>query len=99
MSTPVSSSVLDRLYAIIEARKCNAPAGSYTAILFAKGPAEIAKKVGEEAIEVVLASAQAENNRIIAESADLIYHLLVLLAAHDIAPNELYAELERRMKP
>ena len=98
MSSPPSA-VLDRLYDIIQERKLGAPPGSYTAALLAKGRTEIAKKVGEEAIEVVLASAQAKNDRVIYESADLIYHLFVLLAAHDIAPSDLYAELERRMKP
>jgi phosphoribosyl-ATP pyrophosphohydrolase len=93
------SSVLDRLQAVIQERKAHAPAGSYTARLFAKGPAEIAKKVGEEAIEVVQASARGQNERIIYESADLLYHLSVLLAAHDIAPEAVYQELEKRMKP
>ena len=91
--------VLDHLYAIIQERKANAPAGSYTATLFAKGTGEISKKVGEEAIEVVLASARETDDRIVYESADLIYHLLVLLAAHEIPPDAVYAELERRMKP
>ena len=87
MSSPPSA-VLDRLYDIIQERKLGAPPGSYTAALLAKGRTE-----------VVLASAQAKNDRVIYESADLIYHLFVLLAAHDIAPSDLYAELERRMKP
>jgi len=90
---------LDRLYAIIEQRKANAPAGSYTASLFAKGQQEIAKKVGEEAIEVVLASAASQDERVIYESADLLYHLLVLLSYHNIKPEVVYLELERRMKP
>lgn len=90
---------LDKLCTIIQERKVSAPAGSYTASLFAKGEAEIAKKVGEEAIEVVQASAQGRADRIISESADLLYHLLVLLVAHNIAPGEVYSELEKRMKP
>jgi phosphoribosyl-ATP pyrophosphohydrolase len=94
-----SSATLERLYATILDRKANAPAGSYTASLFAKGRPEIAMKVGEEAIEVVQASALGQDDRVIYESADLVYHLLVLLAAHDIAPEDMYQELERRMKP
>lgn len=94
-----NQATLERLYSTILERKAHAPAGSYTASLFAKGRPEIAKKVGEEAIEVVQASALAQDDRVIYESADLVYHLLVLLAAHNIAPHDIYEELERRMKP
>ena len=59
----------------------------------------MAKKVGEEAVEVVLAAASQGRERLVSESADLVYHLLVLLAAHDLAPADLYAELQKRMKP
>jgi phosphoribosyl-ATP pyrophosphohydrolase len=98
MTVPDDAPVLDRLYATIQQRKAAAPAGSYTASLFAGGRARIAQKVGEEAIEVVLASAFGQDERVVYESADLLYHLLVLLADHDIAPEAVYAELERRMK-
>lgn len=97
MSTEAAT--LDRLTSIILARKRSAPSGSYTATLFAKGVTECAKKVGEEAIEVVQASALKQEDRIVYESADLMYHLLVLLAAHNIDPDDVYRELERRMKP
>lgn len=90
--------VLDRLSDIIAQRKANAPPESYTAALFAKGPTECAKKVGEEAIEVVQASALAQDERIVYESADLLYHLYVLLAAHGIPPESVYQELQKRMK-
>jgi phosphoribosyl-ATP pyrophosphohydrolase len=93
------TTTLDHLASIIQERKQSALSGSYTASLFAKGATECAKKVGEEAIEVVQASALNQEDRIVYESADLIYHLLVLLAAHDIDPNDVYRELERRMKP
>ena len=96
---PSDSTVLDRLYATIVQRKADAPAGSYTTSLFAQGRPRIAQKVGEEAIEVVMASALGQNDRVVYESADVLYHLLVLLAAHDIAPDDVYRELERRMKP
>jgi phosphoribosyl-ATP pyrophosphohydrolase len=95
----VPDNVLDRLYATIQERKQNAPPGSYTASLFAQGRARIAQKVGEEAIEVVVASVQGQDDRVVYESADLLYHLLVLLAEHGIAPQAVYSELERRMKP
>ena len=74
------------------------PANSYTAHLFEKGATEIAKKVGEEAIEVIVASAENDRGQLIYESADLIYHLLVLLAQHDIGVEELYQELAKRRK-
>lgn len=91
--------VLDQLYATIRQRRQAAPAGSYTARLFAEGRARIAQKVGEEALEVALASVQGQDDRVVYEAADLLYHLLVLLAEHDIAPDAVYNELERRMKP
>ena len=96
---PATTAVLDRLYATIRERKANAPAGSYTASLFAGGRARIAQKVGEEAIEVVVASIEGKDERVVYESADLLYHLFVLLAGHNIPPDAVYAELERRMKP
>jgi phosphoribosyl-ATP pyrophosphohydrolase len=94
----VNESILAELFSVIQSRKSNPPAGSYTARLFEKGPVEIAKKVGEETVEVIVASAHADRGRLIYESADLIYHLLVLLAAHDVELDEVLAELERRRK-
>lgn len=96
---PDTPPVLDQLYATICQRRHTAPAGSYTARLFAEGRARIAQKVGEEALEVALASVQGQDDRVVYESADLLYHLLVLLADHGIAPDIVYEELERRMKP
>ena len=89
---------LDELYAIICDRRDHAPAGSYTASLFAKGEDEIIKKVGEEAIEVVLAAKGQGRQRVIEEVADLAFHTLVLLAAKGIQPEEIRAELARRHK-
>ncbi|MFQ5342490.1 MAG: phosphoribosyl-ATP diphosphatase [Anaerolineae bacterium] len=90
--------ILDELFAVIQDRKATMPANSYTAQLFDKGPTEIAKKVGEEAIEVIVASAEQDRAQLVYESADLIYHLLVLLAQHDIAVEELYQELAKRRR-
>ena len=90
--------VLARLYEVIRQRKSNPPPGSYTASLFAKGEDEIAKKVGEEAIEVIVAAKGQGQERIVSESADLIYHLLVLLAEKEVAFEAVEAELKRRMK-
>jgi phosphoribosyl-ATP pyrophosphohydrolase len=94
-----SGNTIDCLYATIVDRRDHPREGSYTAQLFRQGNDEMAKKVGEEAVEVVLAAASQGRERLISESADLVYHLLVLLAAHDLAPSDLYAELRERMKP
>ena len=92
----MTSAVLDQLWSIIQARKQNLPQGSYTADLFRKGENEIVKKVGEEAIEVVVAAKGEGDDRIVYESADLIYHLLVLLAAKDLTWQDVESELARR---
>ena len=89
---------LDDLYQIICDRRDNPTAQSYTASLFAKGEDEILKKVGEEAVEVVLAAKAQGDARLIEEVADLTYHTLVLLASRGIDPAAVAAELERRHK-
>ena len=86
------------LYALIEDRRRNAPPGSYTASLFEKGRVEIVKKVGEEAVEVVIAATAQTRERVIYESADLIYHLLVLLVEQGVSWDEIEAELTKRRK-
>lgn len=86
------------LYQTILSRKQNPPPNSYTARLFAAGDVEIAKKVGEEAIEVIVASYKESDERLASESADLIYHLLVLLAARNVEWNAVEMELENRKK-
>ena len=88
--------VLDRLFKVIESRRGGDPAKSRTARLFQKGPAKIAQKVGEEAVEAVIAALVEPRERLAAESADLLYHLLVLWAAQGLRPAEVWAELERR---
>ncbi len=95
--TPVHT--LDRLFAVIQDRREHPREGSYTSRLFRQGNEEMAKKVGEEAVEVVLAATAQGSERLTSEAADLVYHLLVLLAAHDLGPGDLYRELEGRMKP
>ncbi|MBI4673745.1 MAG: phosphoribosyl-ATP diphosphatase [Chloroflexi bacterium] len=92
------SDVLNELYRTILTRKENPPPNSYTAKLFAAGDVEIAKKVGEEALEVIVASYKENDARLASESADLIYHLLVLLAARNVAWNAVEQELEARRK-
>ena len=92
------SETLNGLYQLILSRKENPPTDSYTAKLFAAGDVEIAKKVGEEAIEVIVASYKESDERLASESADLLYHLLVLLAARNVEWSAVEAELEKRRK-
>lgn len=87
---------LDRLFATIESRKGADPTSSYTAKLFGKGKAKIAQKLGEEATETVIAAMQGDRAEIAAESADLLYHLLVLWAETGVAPAEVWAILDKR---
>ncbi|MBI4788685.1 MAG: phosphoribosyl-ATP diphosphatase [Chloroflexi bacterium] len=93
-----AAAVLDRLFATIESRKTNAPEGSYTAKLFAAGEDEIVKKIGEEAIEVIVAAKGQGDARVVSELADLIYHAMVLLASRGITWRAVEEELARRMK-
>ncbi len=92
------SDVLDQLFATIQARKTNPPSGSYTAKLFEAGENEIVKKVGEEAIEVIVAAKGQGDDRVVSEMADLVYHAMVLLAARGIAWHAVEDELARRFK-
>ena len=89
---------LDDLYTVIASRKGGNPEESYTASLFDKGIAKIAQKVGEEAVETVIDGVSGPKERVISESADLLYHLLVLWAARDVKPEEIWAELDKRVK-
>ena len=88
--------VLDALFAVIEARKSADPAASYTAKLLAQGREKAAQKLGEEAVEAVIAAVAGDRAGLTRESADLLYHLLVLWAAAGLDPGEVWAELERR---
>lgn len=89
---------LTRLERIVEARIATAPAdgGSYTARLFAAGPRRIAQKVGEEGVEVALAAVCETPEKLVGESADLLFHLVVLLKARGLGLADVLAELERR---
>ena len=87
---------VDELYRIIVERKRNAPADSYVASLFQQGNDRIAQKVGEEAVEVVIAAKNDNKETIISESADLFFHHLILLAAHNVTFDEVMRELDRR---
>ncbi len=89
---------LDDLAAIIAQRAEASAETSYTKSLLAAGPARAAKKLGEEAIETVIAAIEGEPKALVSESADLIYHLLVVLKARGVALGDVLAELERRTK-
>lgn len=90
---------INDLYAVICERRDNPSAQSYTARLIAQGEDEIVKKVGEEAIEVILAAKGQGDQRVVEEVADLTYHVLVLLASRGIAPDAIRQELEKRHRP
>ncbi len=87
---------LARLAEVIESRRGGDPDKSYVARLFSKGTDAILKKVGEEATEVVMAAKDGDQPRIVGEVADLWFHTLVALAAFDLKPADVLAELERR---
>jgi phosphoribosyl-ATP pyrophosphohydrolase len=93
----IDGSILDRLYATIVARRGADPATSYTAKLMAQGTARIAQKLGEEAVETVIAAVTGEAPALAGESADLLYHLLVLWEDAGIAPADIWRALESRM--
>ena len=88
--------VLDRLYAVIDSRKGADPNTSYTARLFSRGRQQIAKKLGEEAVEALIEGVRGDKPKLIAESADVLYHLLTLWAATGVKPNAVWDELARR---
>ena len=87
---------LEKLYKIILDRKKKMPKGSYVASLFQQGKDRIAQKVGEEAVEVVIAAKGKDRKRIIAEMADLWFHSLILLASKEVTHDEVLQELEKR---
>jgi phosphoribosyl-ATP pyrophosphohydrolase/phosphoribosyl-AMP cyclohydrolase len=90
--------VLERLRAVIAARAVERPAGSYTVDLLDHGPVKVSQKVGEEAIEVVVAANAESPERLVSETADLLYHLLVLLEVKGVSPDAVWDELERRVR-
>ena len=88
---------ISRLYdTICQRRDHAAPSESYTARLITQGEDEIVKKVGEEAVEVILAAKGQGNARLVEEISDLTYHVLVLMALRGLTPDDIQAELERR---
>lgn len=92
----IDEGILLKLYDVIKDRKTADPETSYTARLYAKGINKIAQKMGEEAVETTIAAVVEGNDRLVRESADLLYHLLVVWAAKAVVPQDVWEELDRR---
>ena len=87
---------LNDLFATIEDRKSADPESSWTAKLLAKGPEKCAEKFGEEAVEAIIEAVKGDRERLTAEAADVLFHLLVMLASRDVTLDDVLGELERR---
>lgn len=96
MTTGELGAALERLWQVINARRGADPKLSYTARLFSRGRAKIAQKLGEEAVEAVIEGIRGDPEKLVGESADLLYHLFVLWADTGVAPADVAAELMRR---
>lgn len=92
------TSAIERLTTVIADRQAHPRPESYTCTLLAGGPALVARKVGEEAVETVVAALAEDDERLAAEAADLVYHLLVLLASRGLTWADIERELERRAR-
>jgi phosphoribosyl-ATP pyrophosphohydrolase len=91
-----SASVLDRLWTVIETRRSADPEVSHSARLLSRGTAKVAQKFGEEAVECLIEATRGNPEGVVAESADVLYHLLVLWVDAGIRPEHVWAELQRR---
>jgi phosphoribosyl-ATP pyrophosphohydrolase len=101
-STPTTTasgsgaSVLDRLFAVVESRRTADPAVSHSARLLSRGPSKVAQKFGEEAVECLIEAVAGNRDALIAESADVLYHLIVLWVSAGVGPDDVWGELARR---
>lgn len=93
----MSSKIIEDVFEIIQSRKNADAEGSYVASLFDKGTAKIAQKVGEEAVETCIEAIQGDQEKLISESADLLFHLMILWADQGITPDNIYAKLQSRL--
>lgn len=96
MTNKLDGRVLDALFSVINSRKTEAQENSYTAKLFAGGPELAGRKLNEEAVETLIAAMQNNGEEVIKEAADVLYHLLVVLAGSDVTLEDVYVELARR---
>jgi len=91
--------ILNKVFKVIRKRMDDPKEGSYVNSLIKKGEEHVLRKVGEEALEVILASKDGRKDRIIEEAADLVFHLLILLGTNDVEPDDVYSELHKRHRP
>ena len=98
MNNKRTGEIIDTLFKLIEERKKSKPKGSYTSFLFNKGMNKIAQKVSEETAETIIEAIQGNKKLAVQESCDLIYHLIVMWSKLGIDPNEIWNELDKRMK-
>jgi phosphoribosyl-ATP pyrophosphohydrolase len=94
--TETGAVVLDRLWSVVMGRREADPAVSHSARLLSRGPAKVAQKFGEEAVECLIEAVRGDRDAVIAESADVLYHLIVVWVSTGVAPEEVWAELMRR---
>jgi phosphoribosyl-ATP pyrophosphohydrolase len=90
------AAVLDRLWSVVMSRREADPTISHSARLLSRGPAKVAQKFGEEAVECLIEAVRGDHDAVIAESADVLYHLIVVWVSTGVAPEEVWAELMRR---
>ena len=93
---PPGLHAIERLFRIVHSRKGANPASSYTARLLSRGPAKIAQKLGEEAVEAAIEGVRRDKRRLIEESADLLYHLTALWTSIEVRPEQVWRELRKR---
>jgi phosphoribosyl-ATP pyrophosphohydrolase/phosphoribosyl-AMP cyclohydrolase len=93
---PAQADILDEVYRIVQQRRSQSADQSYVASLFAKGLDKILGKIGEEATETAVAGKGGDPLEVVSETADLFFHVLVLLGYYDLPPQRIYAELQRR---
>lgn len=93
---PPGLHAIERLFRIVHSRRGANPASSYTARLLSRGPAKIAQKLGEEAVEAAIEGVRRDKKRLIEESADLLYHLTALWTSIEVRPEQVWRELRKR---
>ncbi|OUJ15429.1 phosphoribosyl-ATP pyrophosphatase [Acetobacter orientalis] len=96
MNTPADMTVLDRLFDVVQSRKGTDPSVSHSARLLSRGTYKIAQKFGEEAVECLIEAVAGRKDLLIGESADVLYHLIVLWVDAGVTPQDVWAELQRR---
>jgi phosphoribosyl-ATP pyrophosphohydrolase len=96
LAPPVSATVLDRLWSVVLSRRAADPAVSHSARLLSRGAAKVAQKFGEEAVECLIEAVAGNHDLVVTESADVLYHLIVLWVSTGVTPAEVWTELKRR---